>query len=241
VGHHLWPNQIRDMIRGKDVLDAGCGTSLYGAVFRALGARSYVGHDPYLNLQSVQFRNRLAPGQVKTPVSLQIVKDTIPNLDYIHTPSLEAVEQFDICIMHTVTEHLMDIEKSLSEMARALRPGGQIWYLHDNFYSWSGHHMQPRSAGKYTPGDPELDRYADWRHVDYEAPEGHPFRTNLNRIRLDDLRAVTEKFFVLDRWELVPEKKNVVVRLTPEIEARLSQYRREELLTKHAICFGRKR
>jgi SAM-dependent methyltransferase len=241
VGHHIWPNQIRGLLRDKDVLDVGCGTTLYGAVIRAFGAKSYLGTDPRVSLRRNTFRNRAKRGDTRTDVTLGQVLRTIPNVAYEPVGAIEMENRFDLALLHTVTEHLMDIETAFAQIARSLRPGGRVWFLHDNYYSWTGHHMPPHSLGAYQPGDPEHEKYVDWRHVDYDAAADHPTRTNVNRIRLDDLRKVTERFFEIESWEEVRDRKAVLNRLTPEIRERLSQYTERELTTKHAICCGVKK
>jgi hypothetical protein len=49
-GYFYWPSQIEEYIRGKHVLDVGCGRSLHCVGFLFEGARSYTGLDPELNL-----------------------------------------------------------------------------------------------------------------------------------------------------------------------------------------------
>lgn len=238
IGHNRWPNQIRDLVIGKRILDVGCGTTLYGAVFRALGATSYVGVDPRIHMKRKQFRSRLGKGSVRTNVSLTSVVSVIPNVEYHAEVRFDSMEWFDLAVMHTVTEHLADPDSTFATVARLLRPGGKIWFLHDNFYSWAGHHMPPHSLKGYLPDDPDHRLYADWKHVKFEPDENHPFRTNLNRLRLDDLRGIVERYFVIEEWQEVEDSARVRERLTPAIEAELADYTRRDLLVKHVICQG---
>ena len=50
LNHAEWGYYLRDYIRGKDVLDLGCGHTLYGIGFLIYGARNYLGIDPKLKL-----------------------------------------------------------------------------------------------------------------------------------------------------------------------------------------------
>lgn len=240
VGHTMLPRQIRPLLTGKDVLDFGCGTTMYGAAFRAIGARSYVGVDPVIDLSRRRFRSRRLKATVNTGVSLESVMLRIPRIEYYQNADILEERSFDTIILHTVTEHLHDIESLFSRFQKALNPGGSIWFLHTNFYSWSGHNQDPKSLKDFDPENPEHLKYADWAHVDFDAPPDHVFQTHLNRLRIGELRDLTERYFSIVEWTPVEDKPPVQARLTPEIERRLGRFSRTELLTKQVICLARK-
>jgi SAM-dependent methyltransferase len=237
VGHDAWPRSIRGLWPCRDVLDVGCGTTFYGAVIRALGAKSYYGVDPRFDANRRTFRSRLVKGSVKTALSVGDVTKYIPQLAYSSNIVLTP-DSFDLAVAHTVTEHLLDLDGMFKGVAQALRKGGQFWFLHDNFYSWAGHHMAPNSPSAYDPSNAEHVAVADWAHVKFDAPPDHPFRTNLNRIRIDELRAIVERYFEIDSWEEVAEKSKVVSRLTRDLEKRLAPITRRELTVKHVVCLA---
>jgi len=56
--HAEWGYYLRDYIRAKDVLDLGCGHTLYGIGFLIYGARNYLGIDPKLKLDVPKLRRR---------------------------------------------------------------------------------------------------------------------------------------------------------------------------------------
>ena len=59
----------------------------------------------------------------------------------------------------------------------------------------------------------------DWRHIDLvpSLPPYHLYLTDLNRVRLDELRTITEKYFEIEHWEEIPSSPATLERLTPEI------------------------
>jgi predicted RNA methylase len=50
LNHAEWGYCVRDHIQGKDVLDLGCGHTLYGIGFLVYGAWNHLGIDPKLEL-----------------------------------------------------------------------------------------------------------------------------------------------------------------------------------------------
>lgn len=240
VGHTILPQQIRHLLTGKDVLDFGCGTTMYGAAFRAIGARSYVGVDPVIDLARRRFRSRRLKATVNIGISLESVLLRIPRIEYYQNADILEERTFDTIILHTVTEHLHDIESLFSRFQKALNPGGSIWFLHTNFHSWSGHHQDPKSPKDFDPQNPEHLKYSDWAHLAFDASPDHVFHTQFNRLRIDELRDLTERYFTIVEWTAVEDSKAVQARLTPEIEQRHSGFSRSELLTKQVICLAQK-
>lgn len=241
VGHNLFPRQIKSLIVGKDMLDFGCGNTLYGAAFRALGARSYVGVDPQVDISRRRFRSRQFKTSIKLDVSLEDVLARIPDVEYYRDDSILENSTFDIIVLRTVTEHIIDLKGTFARLERALRPGGQIWFLHTNFYSWAGHNQEPRSVKTVDMTNPDHQQYGDWAHIGLTPPNDHPLSTQLNRIRLNDLRAVTEQHFEIVEWTPIEDSKGVKARLTPAIEKASKGFSRDELLTSQVICLAEKR
>ena len=240
VGHYILPQKVIGLIQGRDVLDFGCGTTLYGAAFRALGARSYVGIDPVIDISRRKFRSRKQKSTVNVGISIENILSRIPNIEYYNSSDILENRKFDTIILHTVTEYLQDIDALFALFENALRPGGSIWFLHSNFYSWSGHHQNPRNIKEFDPQNEEHVRYVDWSHVTFEAPDDHVFKTQFNRIRLGDLRNLTQQHFSIVEWTPIEEPRVIQGRLTPEIEQRHSDFSRVDLLTKQVVCLAQK-
>ncbi|RXF73248.1 class I SAM-dependent methyltransferase [Hansschlegelia zhihuaiae] len=241
IGHYIWPTQLRQMVLGKRVLDFGCGVTLYGAVFRALGATAYVGIDPRVDMRKKSYRSRLYKGSYQADVSLTDVCRVIPRCDYYPSSESAFLGLFDVAVLHSVTQHLLDIEAAFREVSSLLGPGGQIWFLHDNFYAWAGHHMAPHSVKALDPDNADHAIYSDWRHVTYKPDDDHPFVTNLNRIRIDQLRSITDKYFIIEEWNEIEDGADVRSRLTDSIVFGLPEYTRRDLLVRHVKCLAKVR
>ncbi|MFY0666055.1 MAG: hypothetical protein JXQ97_15635, partial [Natronospirillum sp.] len=59
-GYMSWASKIAEHVRGKDVLDVGCGPGLHGLGYLAAGAKSYFGVDPIVKLDKDRVKNLTA-------------------------------------------------------------------------------------------------------------------------------------------------------------------------------------
>lgn len=251
-GYFKWPLQIQRHIRGKRVLDVGCGAGMDAIGFITLGAREYVGIDPTVNLDSDVVKNRngsrsrggrlpkLSFGWTPNDISA-----AFPQLSFFKGTFEELREQrdfkkFDVISLYTVTEHLMQIDEVFEGCASLLKDNGKLIYYHHNYYCWNGHHMLPKRVSDLDENDPEQQQFMDWRHVLFDPPEDHLFRRWLNRIRLDELKAVTGKHFSIQKWQEI-EDKDGRVRLTDAIRQELHAYSERELTTAKVLCIAHKR
>ena len=98
---------------------------------------------------------------------------------------------FDVATLHNATEHLTDLPGVFASVARLLRPGGHLIFSHHNWFSWNGHHQEPKTAGRIDPDNTEQRRFVDWAHLSGTHPPDHYVMTKLNRLRLDEVRAIT--------------------------------------------------
>ena len=246
-GDLAWPSRLGPWVRGRDVLDVGCGRNLQAIGFRAAGARSYTGLDPTLDLDSTLFKDSRTRWSQRTygGISPRALMARVPRLRYAvaTVAGFAAAEpgQFDVLVMHNVTEHLMAIGDEFPRFAALLRPGGRIVFRHPNFYCWHGHHLPPRTVGEIIPGGAEQSAVVDWAHIRRD-PERHAWidRTQ-NRIGLGALRALVARHFTVELWEETespPEQG--IDRLTPEILARYPEFTRRELAVKCAFIVARK-
>ncbi len=240
LGHHLWPQEIKSLVWGKDVLDFGCGATLYGPVIRALGARSYTGVDKAIKPEQKRFRSRVLRQTVSLDFSMSDVAHVIPQVTYMQADDVISRKAFDIVLMQSVSHQLMDPNRTFSHIHRSLRDGGEIWILHDNFHAWAGHQQMPKSLASYDPDNPAHQAFVDWGHVNFEPPEDHPFRA-LNRLRLGQLRSLLDRYFEVDGWKEIPEKSSITARLTPEVRARTGDFEDRDLLTRQVVIRGVKR
>ena len=117
--------QLREMIRGKQVLDAGCGLAPYTVWLRELGASEVVGVDcfqKHLDLAS----------RVVTAFGADRVRLIFGNLEHIPAPD----RSFDFIYCRGVIS-LVHKRAALEEFARVLRPGAQcLVMLHAPAFYW---------------------------------------------------------------------------------------------------------
>eukprot|EP00928_Gymnodinium_smaydae_P058005 TRINITY_DN41214_c0_g1_i1.p1 TRINITY_DN41214_c0_g1~~TRINITY_DN41214_c0_g1_i1.p1 ORF type:complete len:579 (+),score=52.21 TRINITY_DN41214_c0_g1_i1:73-1737(+) len=203
-------------LRGKHVLDVGMGQGPIGIVAIAQGVSSYVGLDPAICLdRKARSRNykivKSEKGnsdiyQVFPYTGLQIMSayrgkvillpgtfEAVGDSEYLKKG------RFDVVTMWSVTEHLPDNALVLAGIARHLKPGQALRLSHHNYYAWDGHHEVPKTPSAYNSAKELHRKVGYWGHLD---PDSFPAQDrNLNRIRLGDLIALTEVYFVCS-WKI---------------------------------------
>jgi len=244
LGLLTWPHRIAPDVRGRDVLDVGCGSGLESIGFRLVGARRYVGVDPRLAADEDRVKNQrtliyeafgATPREVARRLGgVELVRGSVADLP--------DGERFDVALLHNVTEHLDDLEGIFAAIHRRLRPRGLVLFNHHNFYCWNGHHEQPKTVAEVDPTDEIQKRFVDWNHLDGDEWKEKRYRGRLNRIRLDELRELTDRLFEIREWRELPiDERRGAGRLTPEIRARHAAYTVRELTTQAVVCRARKR
>ena len=239
LGYLRWPKALAKWCRGKDVVDVGCGMGLHGIGFFLEGAKSYTGVDPLIKpksgvLKSLHSGKRLDCGW--TPDMLMARIDRFEMIRGISN-ELEGKRQFDVATLHNATEHLTDLTGVFDSVARLLRPGGRIIFSHHNWFSWNGHHQEPKTIGRVDLTKPEHQRFVDWAHLEGEHAPDHYVMTKLNRLRLDEVRAITEKLFKIEVDRTFPSTKNQGAgRLTDAIRSRHPDLTEVDLTTQSLFC-----
>jgi SAM-dependent methyltransferase len=234
-----WPRRLARDISGKDVLDVGCGTGLHAVGFVVVGVRSYTGLDPNIKLhkdRSKNLRQETKEGFGWTPQQLMKL---MPRVRLIPGTFEDVAPEhvFDVVILHNVTEHLLNIREVFDGCWQRLRPNGTLIYNHHNFYCWNGHHNKPKYAREIDEADPEQRAYLDWAHLDPSPAVESFLSTRVNRIRLDEIRALTERYFQIETWEEhLSDAKRGAGRLTDAIKARYPQFTERELTTQGVFC-----
>jgi SAM-dependent methyltransferase len=244
LGMLTWPRQIAWDLRGRDVLDVGCGAGVEALGFRLVGAHSYVGVDERLAVDEDRVKNQhelvyQAFGATPREVALrlggvELVRGTVADLP--------EGERFDVAVLHNVTEHLVDLEGVFQAIHRRLRKGGLLRFNHHNFYCWNGHHEEPKAVARIDPADERQKRFVDWNHLVFDDGKEKRYAGRLNRVRLDALRELTDRLFVIREWRELPiDERRGAGRLTAEIRARHAAYSVRELTTQAVHCRARKR
>ncbi|ABD56580.1 Methyltransferase type 12 [Jannaschia sp. CCS1] len=241
-GYMKWTNSVQDHIKGQSVLDVGCGPGLHGFGCLVAGAKTYLGLDPIIKLERDRVKN-LSANSAKmafgwTPAALADMFEPWE----VQAAAIETLPEdrvFDIAVMHNVTEHLQNIESVFESIALRLKPGGKVLYNHHNFFCWNGHHQPPKRVSKIDLTDAAQQEMVDWGHVEYEPTPDHYIARGLNRIRLDDLIALTERFFDIEVCEERPSRPETGLgRLTDEIRQKYPYLKDRDFETQNLFCIA---
>ncbi len=98
---------VEPLVRGREVLEVGCGTGLILRRLSAFAARA-VGVD-------------LSPGMLERAKArgLEVVEGSATELPF-------ADGSFDVAVSFKTLPHVPDLRRALAEMARVVRPGGTL-------------------------------------------------------------------------------------------------------------------
>ncbi|WP_183097643.1 methyltransferase [Nocardioides pelophilus] len=220
-GYITWPRRIQEHVRGRRVIDVGCGFGGFGVGFLVAGASSYVGLDPAMNMDSSAARNKRLRQRADMGITPRQIADDLPAIHLVRGKSEDLAfdEQFDTISLHNVTEHLAEPDLVFAGLVPLCHADTAVVFHHHNYYCWNGHHDPPVQPAQLDLSSPAHTAVYDWRHIDLlpDLPPGHRYLTGLNRIRLDELRAITERYFDIERWDEIPSSAATLDRFTPEI------------------------
>lgn len=134
---------VEPLVRGREVLEVGCGTGLILEKLARI-ARRAEGVD-------------LSPGMLEHARrrGLTVKEGSATELPYPDG-------SFDVAVSFKVLAHVPDIERALSEMARVVRPGGHI--IAELYNPWSVRYLAKRLAGPQpiSDGRTEADVFTRW-------------------------------------------------------------------------------
>ena len=243
-------------VKGKRVLDLGCGKSYwltlllhsYGADVSGMDTE-YVkpGMIPikYINIWRLNGLERMARTFYWDLVYRRAyyrALDTISSFPLSHkgldlrllVPPVFPYrdDEFDLVVSHEVLEHIKDVDGALAELRRVMKPGG-LTYIYVHLYtSLSGGHS---IAWKY-PDEAPSDNVPPWDHLRQNLYPEIP--SWINRWREYQYREAfdTAGFEIVDWFTYATEGKAY---LTPEICAELADYTEEELLKKGFVVVAR--
>lgn len=246
-GYIVWPRRIQDYVAHRSVLDVGCGFGAFGNGFLVAGAESYTGIDPQMPLDSSTVKNKRKRKKANLGVTPNQIMQRCPDIHLINgvIEDLETKATFDAVVLHNVTEHLHNIRNIIPNIRTLLNPDGHLIYHHHNFYCWNGHHKMPNRPEQYVPGLAEHDEVADWNHILIapDLPEDHYFNTNLNQIRLDEIKDITYDNYDVVKWIEIESPDAVAERLTDDVFARLRGFddslTRRDLMVNAALCVAK--
>ena len=102
--------------------------------------------------------------------------------------------------------------------------------------------MVPKKIFAADSDDAEQRKVIDWAHLDGAPEPGSYVATKLNRIRLDELRTITENYYVIEEWdESLSNESEGWLRLTEDVLRRHPGFTRRELGTQSVFCVARRR
>ncbi len=117
------PNLLRDLPRGLDVLDVGCGSGVHGAELKRIYGHRVVGVD--LSEPSIR--------KAKTRLAEAYVADVTKPEQY----PFQAGRRFDVVMFSDVLEHLYDPLEVLTRHYPLLAPGGKVLISLPNIAIWN--------------------------------------------------------------------------------------------------------
>ncbi|MGB5833709.1 MAG: methyltransferase domain-containing protein [Thiohalocapsa sp.] len=234
-----WPKKIQHLVGGREVVDIGCGTGVHGVGYVVVGARRYVGVDPRVELQRDRVKDLRTGAWVDFGWTANEIMQRMPRIEYCRggVEQLPADALFDVAVMHNVTEHLPDLAGVFASVAQHLRPSGELVFNHHNFYAWNGHHLAPKRVSDIDLRDAEQRNYLDWGHLTYEAPPDHYFHRGLNKLRIEELRLITQRFYDIKQWDLIPsDPEQGAGRLKAPIRARHPGLSETDFTIQYVYC-----
>lgn len=105
-----------DEVKGKAVLDSGCGTGIFSIIFARNGAGMVTGID-------------ISPGSLGTAAGLRdkfgLANARFERQDMLHLPYADAA--FDIVWAWGTVHHTTDPLGAITELMRVLKPGGSLF------------------------------------------------------------------------------------------------------------------
>jgi SAM-dependent methyltransferase len=114
-------------LRGKDVLDLGCGYGGRTVRYREVGAAYVAG-------------NEVCPAAVEEGIEFARLKN-LGQVEFFLAPAEKLPfpdNRFDIVTSFDVFEHVENFEQSLRESLRVLKPGGKLYAVFPPFYNATG-------------------------------------------------------------------------------------------------------
>jgi 2-polyprenyl-6-hydroxyphenyl methylase/3-demethylubiquinone-9 3-methyltransferase len=119
-----------ELVRSEWVLDWECGDCAFAIAMLLEGARHVIAADSWLNESALPQQLLTFPGLVTAKLDVAGIVAALAKVNI----------QLDMVFANTVSEHIPDLPAALSNIRRALRPGGHFFNNHDNYYQPCGSH-----------------------------------------------------------------------------------------------------
>jgi ubiquinone/menaquinone biosynthesis C-methylase UbiE len=141
-------------------------------------------------------------------------------------------DNFDLVTSVAAFEHFLDVPAVIADLHRVVRPGGVVWASVHLFASPTGGHNLSFTKFPLRTLPKGVDA---WDHL---RKRRLPFTVPLNEWRRDQyLEAFARHFEIIKHYCVMREGEEL---LTPEIEAELSAYSRDELTSAAYVIMAQK-
>ena len=241
-------------LRGRRVLDLGCGKTFWLTLLLASDGADAIGVDTevtdarrssgkYLRLLRTNGAERMLrtlmwdllfarPYYRRLAVEyggeLRFDRVNVLQTDGGRLPVPD--QSLDWVVSHEVLEHVRDLAEVIRELKRALKPDGRTYLYVHHFTSLSGgHHI----AWKHPDTSPSRT-VPPWDHL-----RGRRFThipSWLNGVRAHEYRRLIERELEILEWRWLPREGESL--LTPEVRVELKDYSEDELLHKGFIVIA---
>jgi SAM-dependent methyltransferase len=240
-------------VKGKTILDVGCGRRYPLALLLHNFGNKVVGVDPrYIGINTpcivrwwkalradgleafgraviytIAMKNRTYYSTLRRLCDFPLNTDgiEIEHTNLAHLPFPD--ETFDIMVSVDFFEHMPNVSETISELKRVMKSGGVI-YIHIHIFSGlsGGHQHDWEDPRKIPP----------WDHL---RQRKHKVPIYLNKLRKGELLSILgANFEILEVKDYIIEQAREL--LTNEIRAELSEYSEEELLLRGSSILARK-
>ena len=165
--------------KGASVLDLGCGFGLMATILSLYGAKEVVGYD--LNIEKIELFQKLL---AYLGSDIKKVEPVLGDSSMISYPD----QSFGVVIANESLSHIGDLDASIGEVYRVLKPGGSFLIRDGN-------------NSLFFPG--RIQRRMFWRRVEKGPVDPLWFRSTDLVLPYLEIR----KKIILERWpEMVPDK-----------------------------------
>jgi len=228
----LYPNTLLLSDFGNDVV--GVDTAYIGIkqpflkrcamAFRHDGAFSFMGEIFYFLFR----RDKKYYAALEKLAGKRLAHDGVSvktmNAERLYFPD----ETFDLVVSNATFEHICDVPKAVSEVARVLKKDGVIYIGINLFTSLAGGHcFDYKDQQKVLP----------WGHL---RAKGHTAPVYLNKMRESEfIRLFSKRFYIIEVKDIGVGEGRAF--LTPQVREELKDYSENELLKRDIIIVARKR
>jgi ubiquinone/menaquinone biosynthesis C-methylase UbiE len=133
-------------------------------------------------------------------------------------------DSFDVVLCLNYLQHAPDVDSLLAETARVLKPAGLLLADIRPYPALTGAFQAPDSA-------------SPWSHV---RQSFYDPSLALNQWRERQYQATFEKYFTVEQWRTEQDEEAIAL-ITPETQAELADYSKEELTRKEIVVLAKKR